>query len=95
VRQIDALLDPSWMHKKLAPYDSHAGWPSIDPVLVIRMLLFGDVFAIRSEQQIQTAHHSLCLMPAFGSTTDAVLIISRKREVVRVADFTIRPTYSR
>jgi transposase len=51
VRQIDAILDLSWVHKELAPYYSHTGRPSIDPVLMIRMLLVGYVFAIRSEQQ--------------------------------------------
>src|SRR5512138_3485479 len=52
VRQIDALLDLSWVHKELAPYYSHTGRPSIDPVLMIRMLLVGYVFAIRSERRI-------------------------------------------
>src|SRR6202162_2705217 len=52
VRQIDDLLDLSWVHKELAPYYSHTGRPSIDPVLMIRMLLVGYVFAIRSERRI-------------------------------------------
>src|SRR5258707_2513952 len=52
VRQIDAILDLSWVHKELAPYYSHTGRPSIDPVLMIRMLLVGYIFAIRSERQI-------------------------------------------
>jgi transposase len=52
VRQIDGLLDLSWVHKELAPYYSHTGRPSIDPVLMIRMLLVSYVFAIRSERRI-------------------------------------------
>src|SRR5271169_2810461 len=52
VRQIDAVLDLSWVHKELAPYYSHTGRPSIDPVLMIRLLLVAYVFAIRSERQI-------------------------------------------
>ena len=52
VRKIDGLLDLSWVHKELAPYYSHTGRRSIDPVLMIRMLLVGYVFAIRSERQI-------------------------------------------
>src|ERR1700758_4284858 len=52
VRQIDGILDLSWVHKELAPYYSHTGRPSIDPVLMIRMLIVGDVFAIRSERRI-------------------------------------------
>jgi transposase len=52
VRQIDVILDLSWVHKELAPYYSHTGRPSIDPVLMIRMLLVGYVFAIRSERRL-------------------------------------------
>src|SRR5215468_3537988 len=52
VRQIDAVLDLSWVHKELAAYYSHTGRPSIDPVLMIRMLIVGYVFAIRSERRI-------------------------------------------
>jgi transposase len=50
VRQIDAVLDLTWVHKELAPHYSHTGRPSIDPVLMIRMLIVGYVFAIRSER---------------------------------------------
>jgi transposase len=52
VRQIDGVLDLDWVHKELAPYYSHTGRPSIDPVLMIRMLIVGYVFAIRSERRI-------------------------------------------
>ena len=52
VRQIDSMIDLSWVHKELAPYYSHTGRPSIDPELMIRMLLVGYVFAIRSERQL-------------------------------------------
>jgi transposase len=52
VRKIGALLDLSWVYVELAPYYSEIGRPSIDPVLMIRMLIVGYVFAIRSERQI-------------------------------------------
>jgi len=52
VREICAVLDLSWVHAELAPYYSPIGRPSIDPVLMIRMLIVGYVFAIRSERQI-------------------------------------------
>ncbi len=52
VRQIDGVLDLDWVHKELAPYYSHTGRPSIDLVLMIRMLIVGCVFAIRSERQL-------------------------------------------
>jgi transposase len=43
VRQIDAVLDLSWVHKEFLPYYSHTGRPSIDPVLMVRMLIVGYV----------------------------------------------------
>jgi transposase len=52
VRKIGGVLDLSWVHAELAPYYSSTGRPSIDPVLMIRMLIVGYVFAIRSERQI-------------------------------------------
>jgi transposase len=50
VREVAAVLDLSWVHAELAPYYSSLGRPSIDPVLMIRMLIVGYVFAIRSER---------------------------------------------
>jgi transposase len=52
VREIAAVLDLSWVHAELAPHYSALGRPSIDPVLMIRMLILGYVFAIRSERAI-------------------------------------------
>jgi transposase len=50
VREIAAVLDLSWVHSELARYYSRLGRPSIDPALMIRMLIVGYVFAIRSER---------------------------------------------
>src|SRR6478672_9328621 len=52
VRDIAAVLDLSWVQGELAPYYSNLGRPSIDPVLMIRMLIVGYVFAIRSERAL-------------------------------------------
>src|ERR1700739_124262 len=52
VRQVEGVLDLSWGHKELAPFYSHTGRPSIDPVLMIRMLIVGYVFALRSERRL-------------------------------------------
>ncbi len=41
IRQIDGVLDLDWVHEELVPYYSHTGRPSIDPVLMIRMLIVG------------------------------------------------------
>jgi transposase len=50
VRKIDAVLDLSWVHAELAPHYPTLGRPSVDPVLMIRMLIVGYVFALRSER---------------------------------------------
>jgi len=52
VRKIRAVLDLSWVYAELAPHYAEIGRPSIDPVLMIQMLIIGYVFAIRSERQI-------------------------------------------
>jgi len=50
VRKINAVLDLSWVHAELAPHYPTVGRPSVDPVLMIRMLIIGYVFALRSER---------------------------------------------
>ena len=45
VRQIAMVLDLSWVRTELAPDYSPIGRPSIDPLLMIRMLITGYVFA--------------------------------------------------
>jgi hypothetical protein len=52
VRKIDGALDLSWLRSELAAHYSLMGRPSIDPELMIRMLVVGYVFAIRSERLI-------------------------------------------
>jgi len=46
VREIAAVLDLTWVYDELAPHYPSIGRPSIDPVLMIRMLIIGYVFAI-------------------------------------------------
>jgi len=50
VREIAAVLDLSWVHRELGAYYPRLGRPSIDPELMIRMLIVGYAFAIRSER---------------------------------------------
>jgi len=50
--RIDAALDLSWLRSELTPDYSSMGRPSIDPELMIRMLVVGYVFAIRLERLI-------------------------------------------
>src|SRR6202789_1158639 len=66
VLTIAAVLDLSWVHAELASYYPKIGRPSIDPVLMIRMLVVGYVFAIRSERalcrevQVNLAYRWFC-----------------------------------
>jgi transposase len=41
LRRINAVLDLSWLRRELTPYYNHTGCPSVDPELMIRMLLVG------------------------------------------------------
>jgi len=50
VRAISAVLDLSWVHGELSPHYPALGRPSIDPVLMIRMLILGYAFGLRSER---------------------------------------------
>jgi len=50
LRKIDRFLNLSDLRQHLAPYYSHTGRPSIDPELMIRMLIIGYCLGIRSER---------------------------------------------
>ena len=52
LRGIDQFLDLGDLHRHLAPYYSHTGRPSVDPQLLIRMLIVGYCFGIRSERRL-------------------------------------------
>ena len=66
VRKIVAVLDLSWVHAELAPHYPNNGRHSIDPELMIRMLIIGYAFAIRSERalcrdvQVNLAYRWFC-----------------------------------
>jgi len=52
LRRIDAVLDLDWLRPALAPYYSHTGCPSVDPELLIRMMLIGYCHSIRSDRRL-------------------------------------------
>jgi transposase len=52
LRRIDAVLDLGHLHQTLSPYYSHTGRPSVDPELMMRMLIVGYCFGIRSERRL-------------------------------------------
>jgi transposase len=52
LRKIDRFLDLSEVRAHLGPYYSDVGRPSIDPELMIRMLIVGYGLGIRSERRL-------------------------------------------
>lgn len=57
LRRIDWLLDFGAIHAELAALYSHTGRPSIDPELMLRMLLIGYLYGIRSERRLVEEVH--------------------------------------
>jgi transposase len=52
LRSIDRFVDRSGIRVHLRPFYSEIGRPSIDPELMIRMLIIGYCFGIRSERRL-------------------------------------------
>jgi len=52
LRQIDTFLDLSNLRHHLKPFYSLTGRPSVDPELMVRMLIVGYCFGIRSERRL-------------------------------------------
>jgi transposase len=80
------------VHKELAPYYSHTGRPSIDPVLMIRMLLVGYVFALRSERrlcaevQVNLAYRWFCKLSVEDQIPDHSVFCRARHERFRESD---------
>jgi transposase len=92
VRAIARVLDLSWVRAKLAPHYSHIGRPSIDPVLMIRMLIVGYVFAIRSERalcrevQLNLAYRWFCGLGIEDKLPDHSVFSRARNERFRDSD---------
>ena len=78
--------------RELAPYYSEIGRPSIDPVLMIGMLIIGYVFAIRSERQIcrevqvNLAYRWFCDLGLEDAIPDASTFSRARNERFRESD---------
>ena len=76
LRRIDQLIDFSEVRAELAPYYSTAGRPSIFPELMIRMLVAGYCFGIRSERRLcdevhlNLAYRWFCRLGLEGAVPD-------------------------
>jgi transposase len=80
------------VHGELAPHYSHLGRPSIDPVLMIRMLILGYVFAIRSERllcrevQVNLAYRWFCGLSIEDKVPDHSAFSRARNERFRDSD---------
>ncbi|MCP2080819.1 UNVERIFIED_ORG: transposase [Methylorubrum zatmanii] len=52
LRSIDRFVDLTGLRQELAPFYASTGRPSVDPELMIRMLIIGYCFGIRSERRL-------------------------------------------
>src|SRR6267143_1092936 len=92
VRKIDTALDLSWLRSELAPHYSSTGRPSIDPELMIRMLVVGYVFAIRSERlicrevQVNLAYRWFCKLSLEDAVPDHSAFSRARNERFREGD---------
>ncbi len=92
MRGIAAVVDLTWVHAKLAPHYSRIGRPSIDPVLMIRMLIIGYLFAIRSERalcrevRINLAYRWFCGLSSEDTVADHSAFSRARNERFRDSD---------
>jgi len=92
VRAIAAVLDLSWVRSVLAPFYPKMGRPSVDPVLMIRMLVVGYVFAIRSERalcrevQVNLAYRWFCGLSIEDKIPDHSAFSRARHERFRASD---------
>ncbi|NIY95556.1 transposase [Salipiger sp. HF18] len=76
LREIDHFLDVGGMREAVRPFYSHMGRPSIDPELIIRMLVIGYVMGIRSERRlcdevhVNLAYRWFCRLGLEGKVPD-------------------------
>ncbi len=96
VREIAAVLDLSWVHRELAAYYPRLGRPSIDPELMIRMLIVGYAFAIRSERmlcrevKVNLAYRWFCGLSIEDSIPDHSAFSRARHERFREGDIFCR-----
>src|ERR1700743_400702 len=76
LRKIDRFVDLSGLRTYLEPYYSETGRPSIDPELMMRMLIVGYCFGIRSERRLcdevhlNLAYRWFCRLSLDGTVPD-------------------------
>src|ERR1700720_3120093 len=68
LRSIDRFVELDGLRQELAPFYSEMGRPSIDPELLIRMLIVGYCFGIGWESRLcEEVHLNLACRPCHGN----------------------------
>jgi len=76
LRSIDLFVDLSSIREHLRPFYSEMGRPSVDPELMIRMLIIGYTHGIRSERRLceevhlNLAYRWFCRLGLYGAVPD-------------------------
>jgi hypothetical protein len=63
LRSVDRFVEFDELRRELAPFYSAIGRPSVDPELMIRMLIVGYCFGIRSERRLAGEQKLLMMRP--------------------------------
>ena len=92
LRAIDRFVDLSGVRRRLAPFYSETGRPSIDPELLIRMLIVGYCFGIRSERRLceevhlNLAYRWFCSLGLTGNVPDHSTVSKNRHGRFRDSD---------
>jgi transposase len=92
IREIAAVLDLTWVYAELAPHYPRMGRRSVNPVLMLRMLIIGYLFAIRSERalcrevKVNLAYRWLCGLSIEDKIPDHSAFCRARNERFRDSD---------
>ena len=92
LRSIDRFVDLTEVRRELAPFYSSMGRPSVDPELMIRMLLVGYCFGIRSERRLceevhlNLAYRWFCRLGLEGQVPDHSTFSKNRHGRFRASD---------
>ena len=92
LRQIDSFLDLGNLRQHLTPFYSLTGRPSVDPELMIRMLIVGYCFGIRSERRLceevhlNLAYRWFCRLGLEGDVPDHLTFSKNRHGRFRDSD---------
>src|ERR1700753_2295275 len=90
LRSIDRFVDLSELRRELAPFYSTLGRPSIDPELLIRMLIVGRILAERrlcEEVHLNLAYRWFCRLGLHGDVPDHSTFSKNRHGRFREGDF--------